>query len=130
MVQHTTPSDRGCSPRPQRPESLGRLEWIVADPDQAASVSVVEIPALLVQIASIQAILLSRLAVSSNGAKTQGPPADDRFLTAEEAAPIMNVTPRWMYRKARSLPFTRRINRKTLRFSEQGLRRYMASRKA
>ena len=106
------------------------LEQIVGNPGQAASVSVEEIPALLVQIASIQAILLSRLAVSSNGSKTQASAVDDRLLTAEEAAPIMNVTPRWMYRKARSLPFTCRINRKTLRFSEVGLRRYMASRKA
>ena len=105
------------------------IEQIVTDPGMAASVPVAEIPALLIQIASVQAILLSRLVVSPNGSKVRQPPDDDRLLTAEEVAPIMNVTLRWLYRKAGSLPFTRRINRKTLRFSEQGLRRYMASRR-
>ena len=53
----------------------------------------------------------------------------DTLLTAKETAILMNVTPRWLYRHAAKLPFTRRINRKTLRFSEAGIRRWVATKK-
>ena len=53
----------------------------------------------------------------------------DTLLTAKETAMLMNVTPRWLYRHAAKLPFTRRINRKTLRFSEAGIRRWVATKK-
>jgi predicted DNA-binding transcriptional regulator AlpA len=53
----------------------------------------------------------------------------DRLLTAEQAAALLNVAPRWCYRHAAELPFTRRIGRKTLRFSEAGLRRWLDRRR-
>jgi predicted DNA-binding transcriptional regulator AlpA len=53
----------------------------------------------------------------------------DALLIASEAAALMNVKPRWLYRHAAKLPFTRRINRKTLRFSEAGIRRWLATKK-
>jgi hypothetical protein len=55
----------------------------------------------------------------------------DRLLTAEEAAAILGQAGhkgvRWMYRHAAKLPFTRRISRKNLRFSESGLRLWIAA---
>ncbi len=54
-------------------------------------------------------------------------PAEDRLLTPEEAAAALRVTPRWLYRHAQRLPFTRRLSRKALRFSEAGLRRWRAA---
>jgi excisionase family DNA binding protein len=53
----------------------------------------------------------------------------DTLLTTEKAAELMGVTPRWLYRHAGKLPFTRRISRKNLRFSEAGLRRWITLRK-
>ncbi|MBI2358327.1 MAG: helix-turn-helix domain-containing protein [Deltaproteobacteria bacterium] len=53
----------------------------------------------------------------------------DRLLTPAEAAAILNVKPRWLYRHANRLPFTRRLSRKALRFSEAGLFRWQAARK-
>jgi predicted DNA-binding transcriptional regulator AlpA len=53
----------------------------------------------------------------------------DRLLTAEEAAAMLGVTVRWLYRHAAKLPFTRRISRKNLRFSERGLRNWIAAKK-
>jgi len=53
----------------------------------------------------------------------------EKLLTAAEAATLMNVKPRWLYRYAVELTFTRRINRKTLRFSEAGIRRWLATKK-
>jgi len=54
---------------------------------------------------------------------------NDALLTVDEAAVLMNVTPRWLYRHAAKLPFVRRINRKNLRFSEGALRRWIAAKK-
>lgn len=49
---------------------------------------------------------------------------EDRLLTPTQAAELLTVTPRWLYRHAKRLPFTRRLSRKALRFSEAGLLRY------
>jgi predicted DNA-binding transcriptional regulator AlpA len=54
----------------------------------------------------------------------------DRLLTPSEAASLLNVSPRWLYRHAKNLPFTRRLSPKALRFSEAGLLRYRATKKS
>jgi predicted DNA-binding transcriptional regulator AlpA len=53
----------------------------------------------------------------------------DRLLTVEETAPLLGVAPRWLYRHANGLPFTRHLSRKALRFSEAGLRRWLETRR-
>jgi hypothetical protein len=59
------------------------------------------------------------------------PAPGDRLLSAEalldakQAAALLHVAPRWLYRRAASLPFTRRLAARTLRFSEPGLRRWL-----
>ncbi len=55
--------------------------------------------------------------------------AEDHLLTPEEAAGKLNVKLCWLYRHAKTLPFTRRLSRKALRFSESGLLRWQAARK-
>jgi predicted DNA-binding transcriptional regulator AlpA len=62
-----------------------------------------------------------------NGALTVS--QQDTLLSPEKAAELMGVAPRWLYRHAAKLPFTRRISRKNLRFSEAGLRRWLGARK-
>lgn len=54
--------------------------------------------------------------------------ASDRLLTVAEAATILNVLPRWLYRRSQTLPFARHLGHRTLRFSEAGLRRWMEHR--
>jgi predicted DNA-binding transcriptional regulator AlpA len=56
-------------------------------------------------------------------------PEKERLLTPEEAAAILGQNVRWLYRHANKLPFSRRMNRKTLRFQEAGLRRWIATKK-
>ncbi len=56
------------------------------------------------------------------------PEAEDRLLTVQEAAEALSVTPDWLYRRSKSLPFARHLSRKQLRFSEQGLRKWAARR--
>lgn len=87
------------------------------------------VPAVLVALGSIQGRLTTRLLEST----ASPPPLDDssnqdRLMTAEETARILGVTVRWIYRHAGRLPFTKRLSRKALRFSEFGLRRYVKSR--
>jgi len=53
----------------------------------------------------------------------------DRLLTAEEAAKVLSVSPDWLYRNAKRLPFTRKLGPKMLRFSSQGIQKYLATRK-
>jgi predicted DNA-binding transcriptional regulator AlpA len=55
--------------------------------------------------------------------------AEDHLLTPEEAAEKLNVKLCWLYRHAKKLPFTRRLSRKALRFSEAGLLRWQAAKK-
>ena len=53
----------------------------------------------------------------------------DRLLMAEEAAQTLAVSPDWLYRHASKLPFTRKLGPKMLRFSSQGIQRWLATRK-
>ena len=53
----------------------------------------------------------------------------DRLLNAEEAAEILSVSPDWLYRHGSSLPFTRKLAPRVLRFSSQGIQKYLATRK-
>ncbi len=54
----------------------------------------------------------------------------DRLLNAEEAASLLSVSEDWLYRHAKKLPFTRKLGPKMLRFSYQGITKYLASRQA
>ncbi len=54
--------------------------------------------------------------------------ASDRLLDAPEAARLLCVTTDWLYRNAKKLPFSRKLGRKMLRFSSQGIQRYLATR--
>jgi predicted DNA-binding transcriptional regulator AlpA len=54
---------------------------------------------------------------------------EDRLLDAEEAAEVLSVSPDWLYRRAKKLPFTRKLGTKMLRFSSQGIQKYLATKK-
>jgi predicted DNA-binding transcriptional regulator AlpA len=53
----------------------------------------------------------------------------ENLLTPDDVANLIGVNRRWLYRHASQLPFVRRISRKNLRFSEVGLRRWVAAKK-
>ena len=62
-------------------------------------------------------------AVGQNGQR------GDKLLDAEEASKILSVSPDWLYRHGRQLPFTRKLAPRVLRFSYQGIQKYLAARK-
>ena len=53
----------------------------------------------------------------------------DRLLSADEAATLLAVSPDWLYRHAKKFPFTRKLGPKMLRFSHQGIKKWLATRK-
>src|SRR5207249_1533051 len=78
-------------------------------------------------IDQIRSVIREELAAAHN--LTVSNTADtDVLLTPEQAAAMMNVERRWLIRHSKKFPFTRRISRKVLRFSEAGLRRWEKSR--
>jgi predicted DNA-binding transcriptional regulator AlpA len=54
----------------------------------------------------------------------------DRLLDANQAAAILGVSIDWLYRHAKKLPFTRKLCPKMLRFSSQGIQKYLSTRKS
>lgn len=113
---------------------LATLATLVADPERVEAVAPGDVPALLGQLEAVRARLWQRLQAAGAPAAAAAPAPGgngkpDRLLTADEAASRLGVSRRWMYRHADTLPFTRRLDRGTLRFSERGLERWQATRK-
>ena len=55
-------------------------------------------------------------------------PKEDRLLGVEEVCEILKVEPDWVYHRAKTLPFTRKVGG-LLRFSSIALQRYIESSK-
>jgi excisionase family DNA binding protein len=108
------------------PPSLGEL---AADPSRVAEIPPEAVPGLLAQAAAVQAALAVRLVVPSRPAPVT-PAETDRLLTPAEAATMLGVAVPWLYRHANRLPFTRRLSRRTLRFSEAGVKRWLSTRRS
>jgi predicted DNA-binding transcriptional regulator AlpA len=78
-------------------------------------------------VANVYRLVLDELRplAVTKGSATVSVPEPDRLLTVAEAAAILGVAPRWLYRHASRLPFARRLSPKALRFSEAALARYL-----
>jgi hypothetical protein len=110
---------------------FAQLDQIASDPRAASTLAQDAALALLAQVAIVQSALVARILTTQAedvSKPPQNPAPPDRLMTPEQAAILLGVTPRWLYRHAPRLPFTRRLSRKVLRFSEVGLRRWQASR--
>ena len=54
---------------------------------------------------------------------------EERLLTAEDASAMLSVSVDWLYRNSKKLPFTRKLAPKMLRFSHQGILKWLATRR-
>ena len=108
------------------------IDGLLQQPDRVSEVPVGEVPGLLVRLGALVAALAARHAANvSNASKVlQVEPTDnrDRNLTADEAAKMLGMKKSWLYRHSRELPFTRRLSRRAVRFSEKGIRRWLETR--
>ena len=113
----------------RRPDARSTdLAAVLADPARAADVPLHAIPELLHQLGTVQQTLVARL----HGHLVVRPPpsanASDRMLHADEVAARTGLSRDYIYRHAKTFPFTHRIGRRALRFSEQGLHRWLNTR--
>ena len=89
-----------------------------------------DLPALAGDLARALGVVLARAAttpVATSPALSENAEAGV-LLTVEEAGQRLGVASNWLYRHAKSLPFTRKLGRRTLRFDAHGLERWAANR--
>jgi len=109
------------------------IHELLDTPDRVAEIPYAQIPRVLGELEGLRVALLAQLITHSVAATLAAEPAEKsqatgRLLKPAEAAALLNVTPRWLYQHRRSLPFARKLSRRALRFSEEGLRRWLAHR--
>lgn len=105
---------------------------LLQSPQRVAEIPTESVLPLLCQLNTLQAALTARLLHTppgQNGHPTT-PSAEDRLLNPHEAAARLGVTIKWLYRHAKHLPFTRRLTRKALRFSESALQQWLRKARA
>jgi predicted DNA-binding transcriptional regulator AlpA len=73
----------------------------------------------------IRAVVREEIKANANGTAAKG----DRLLNPEEAAKLLSVSEDWLYHNAKRLPFTRKLGPRLLRFSYQGMIKWMESKK-
>ena len=107
------------------------LSELIESPHRVADIPTETILPLLCQLTALQNVLTARLldrAISENG-QPETPP-HDRLLNVHQAATLLGVTVQWIYRHAHQLPFTRKLSRKALRFSESSLQKWLKTTRA
>lgn len=57
-------------------------------------------------------------------------PAEDRLIDVDEAAKLLAVSKEFLYHNAQKLPFTRKLGRGLLRFSANGIQKFIESKKS
>jgi predicted DNA-binding transcriptional regulator AlpA len=110
------------------------LDEILSDPAAAARLGAAERAALLGKALVAVSVLAAAPAIAVNGNGATPPaseprPEPDRTLDLAEAATLLGVKPAWLTRHARTLPFTRKLGHRTVRYSEAGIRRWLAARR-
>jgi hypothetical protein len=107
------------------------LDEVARDPSRAAGLPVDALAGLTARCAAVQAALAAAqvavfMDVKATLRRPNGEvPADDRMLLPAEAAALLRRKRRWIYRNADRLPFVRRISRKSLLCSENGIKRWL-----
>ena len=87
-----------------------------------------ECPELMGTFERLKGLALARLMVPNNAPFQRPAESPGRMLTPAEAATIFGVTARCLYRHKKQMPHSQ-PSRKVLRFPEEPLRRWFASRK-
>ena len=116
---------------PARDVSLTELiddpRRVVEVPSARVVTLVAELAAKQAALTALQSLLAARL-LTAGDAPTRPAEIADRLLTAADVAKMLGVTCRWVQRRARRLPFARRLSEHAIRYSEAGLKRWMTNR--
>ena len=105
------------------------LADLLRDPARVSHLPPNMIPPMLYQLSALQSALATRLISTAQLENDLRETAKrDRLLTVAEAAQKLAVSKDWLYTHADRLPFTVRVSHRNLRFSEQGIERYIRQR--
>ena len=96
------------------------LPDVARDPSRIDDLDETGLAALVVELSGVQARLAARLA--QLGAEARN--GTDRLLTLQEAAALLTVSPSWLKRRPH-LPFCMKLSDGTVRYSEQGIWRWL-----
>ena len=83
-------------------------------------------PCVMLTVGQLRAVIREEI----EQAQGQNGHGEDRLLDAEETAKVLSVSPDWLYRHSSRLPFTRKLGPKMLRFSYQGVQKWLTTRKS
>ncbi len=100
------------------------LADLVKDPSRVAEVDRGWLAALLAQLSAVQASMAARLVAATQEADAR---PGDELLNVEAAAMRLRVSPDWLYRRTKKLPFVVRVGR-NVRFSANGIDRFIKNR--
>src|SRR5262245_27865399 len=103
-----------------------QLADLVADPGKVVEVRVEAVPSLRGELARLDSLLLMRLLSTHNGGSS--PASNDRLLSVKEASEKLSLSEDYLYRNANKLPFTVRVGKRKVRFSEAGIQQYIKNR--
>ena len=83
-----------------------------------------QVPKALALVNAWQSQLIARV-VTPSTTSTVTPEAEnhDNLLTVEECAQRLRRSPKWIYRRVKTLPFARKLGPRSWVFSEQGLQK-------
>jgi predicted DNA-binding transcriptional regulator AlpA len=121
-----------------RPKSIGWLElmldsqaamnnFVLSELDPGA-IPVERIPQVLAALAAWQSALVARLMAIPTSPEP-APQAEDRMLTVRECAERLRRSPKWVYRRTKTLPFARCLGPRSWVFSQKGLEKWLAQRR-
>src|SRR3990172_1692446 len=98
------------------------LSELLRDPQRVAEIPRQAIPYVLGQVEQLRAALWMRMlhGEESRENRHESQSQGDRLLPAAEAAILLGVSIKWLYRHSKRLPFARQLSRRVLRFSEVG----------
>jgi hypothetical protein len=102
---------------------VATVRTAIADLARQGALTPDQVKALLAQL---EGLLVARAPAPS---APQAILTEGDLLTVAEAAALLRVSPRWLYRHAKNLPFTRKLSRKVLRFSHSGIVRWLATKR-
>jgi predicted DNA-binding transcriptional regulator AlpA len=91
-----------------------------------ASIPVEQIPAVLAAFAAWQSALAARLMATPATIVETATETDDRLLTVQECAERLRKSPKWVYRRTKTLPFARCLGPRSWVFSQRGLEKWLA----
>lgn len=101
-----------------------KLDALTLDGIDAAALT-----ALLGEVEALKFRILSRLHPAPAPAAAAPPAEPAKLVDITEAADRLHMSKSWVYRNARTLPFTRRVGNR-LRFDTRGIEKFLAARQA